>query len=107
MFTTSQSGARFPQIQFEYQDPTANFDRSRVKGPLVRLLRVREREAATALEVTAGGRVSGEREEGGRGEMVLSVRMYNSSSVCVCTCVPVCVCLCACVHVIYSSTMWW
>ena len=50
---------RFPQIQFDYQDPTANFDRSRVKGPVVRLLRVKEREAATALEVTAGGRVSG------------------------------------------------
>ena len=49
---------RFPQIQFDYQDPTANFDRSRVKGPVVRLLRVKEREAATALEVTAGGRVS-------------------------------------------------
>ena len=50
---------RFPQIQFDYQDPTVNFDRSRVKGPVVRLLRVKEREAATALEVTAGGRVSG------------------------------------------------
>ena len=50
---------RFPQSHFEYQDPTTNFDRSRVKGPVVRLLRVRERGAATALEVTAGGRVSG------------------------------------------------
>lgn len=53
---------RFPQIQFEYQDPFANFDRGRVKGPVVRLLRVKEKEAATALEVTAGGRVS----DGGR-----------------------------------------
>ena len=51
---------RFPQIQFEYNDPSANFDRRRVKGPVVRLMRVREREAATALEVTAGGRVRGE-----------------------------------------------
>ena len=48
---------RFPQIQFDYQDPSPNFDRRRVKGPVARLLRVREREAATALEVTAGGRV--------------------------------------------------
>ena len=54
---------RFPQVQFEYNDPSANFDRRRVRGPVVRLMTVREREAATALEVTAGGRVR--REEGG------------------------------------------
>ena len=53
---------RFPQVQFEYNDPSANFDRRRVRGPVVRLMTVREREAATALEVTAGGRVR--REEG-------------------------------------------
>ena len=56
---------RFPQIQFEYNDPSAGFDRRRVRGPVVRLMRVREREAATALEVTAGGRVR--RGEGGGG----------------------------------------
>ena len=58
-YRASRTHHRFPQIQFEYQDPSANFDHARVKGPVVRLLRVKEREAATALEVTAGGRVSG------------------------------------------------
>ncbi|CAI8055740.1 Structural maintenance of chromosomes protein 2 [Geodia barretti] len=52
-----QLESKFPQVQFEYNDPSANFDRRRVRGPVVRLMTVREREAATALEVTAGGRL--------------------------------------------------
>ena len=64
---------RFPQVQFEYNDPSANFDRRRVRGPVVRLMTVREREAATALEVTAGGRVRRE-EGGGRGGVCFKIR---------------------------------
>ena len=77
---------RFPQIQFEYQDPTANFNRSRVKGPVVRLLRVRERDAATALEVTAGGRVSGERKKEGERERENERERRRERLVCVCVC---------------------
>ena len=63
-----QTSHRFPQIQFEYKDPSPRFDRCSVKGVVVRLVRVRERESATALEVTAGGKVcEGKREEGRRG----------------------------------------
>ena len=42
-----------------------------MKGPVAKLLRVREKEAATALEVTAGGRVRvKEGGEGGGGRKV-------------------------------------
>ena len=48
---------RFPQVQFIYQDPSRNFDRNRVKGPVAKLVRVNDVSAATALEVTAGSKV--------------------------------------------------
>ena len=48
----------FPQVQFQYHDPCPNFNRSSVKGPLAKLIRVKDVSTATALEVTAGGKVS-------------------------------------------------
>lgn len=49
---------RFPQVQFDYQSPSTNFDHSKVKGPVAKLVRVKDPSTATALETTAGGRVS-------------------------------------------------
>lgn len=48
---------RFPGVQFDYQDPSRNFDRGKVKGPVAKLIRVKLLPAATALEVTAGSKV--------------------------------------------------
>ena len=48
---------RFPQVQFDYQSPGARFDRSKVKGPVIKLVRVKDATTATALEITAGGKV--------------------------------------------------
>ena len=48
---------RFPNLQFEYQKPTPNFDRARVKGLVAKLIRISDVTTATALEVTAGGKV--------------------------------------------------
>lgn len=48
---------RFPQVQFDYQSPSAGFDRSKVKGPVIKLVRVKDVATATALEITAGGKV--------------------------------------------------
>eukprot|EP00854_Cymbomonas_tetramitiformis_P009275 gene9275-10987_t len=45
------------RVDFQYRDPERNFDHSRVKGVVARLLRVREPEAAQALEVVAGGKL--------------------------------------------------
>ena len=49
---------RFPQLLFDYTDPSPRFDRTCVKGPVAKLVRVNDVSTATALEVTAGGRVS-------------------------------------------------
>lgn len=48
---------RFPHLQFEYRDPEKNFDRSKVFGPVATLIQVKDVKAATALEVSAGGKV--------------------------------------------------
>ena len=48
---------RFPQLQFDYQDPSRNFNRSKVKGPVAKLVQVKDVSTATALEITAGGKV--------------------------------------------------
>jgi hypothetical protein len=47
--------SRLTRVKFEYSDPSANFDRSRVKGLVAQLVQVKDMAAATALEVTAGG----------------------------------------------------
>ncbi len=49
--------ARFSNFQFEYKDPVKNFDRSKVKGLIANLVRVRDPKTATALEVTAGSKM--------------------------------------------------
>lgn len=48
---------RFSRVQFDYQNPTPNFDRSKVKGSVAKLIRVKDLSTATALEVTAGSKV--------------------------------------------------
>ena len=48
---------RFPQLQFEYRDPEKNFDRSKVYGPVATLIQIKDVKTATALEVSAGGKV--------------------------------------------------
>ncbi|KAG0636390.1 hypothetical protein HOY80DRAFT_1011299 [Tuber brumale] len=50
---------RVANIDFNYSDPTPNFDRSKVKGLVAQLFTLDEdkAEAGTALEITAGGRL--------------------------------------------------
>lgn len=49
--------SRFPQLNFDYKDPEPNFDRSRVKGLVCNLFKIKDPKFATALEVAAGGKV--------------------------------------------------
>lgn len=49
--------AKLGGVKFEYSDPTDDFDRSRVKGLVSRLIKLKDVHAATALEVTAGGKL--------------------------------------------------
>lgn len=49
---------RFPQLRFEYKDPDKAFDRKSVHGLVVRLITVKDPHTATALEVSAGGKVN-------------------------------------------------
>lgn len=44
-------------INFEFQDPERNFDRTRVKGTVAKLVHVEDAAATTALEVAAGGKL--------------------------------------------------
>lgn len=44
-------------FDFQYADPEPGFDRSKVKGLVAQLIHVENPEAATALEVTAGGKL--------------------------------------------------
>lgn len=50
---------RVANIDFNYADPTPNFDRSKVKGLVAQLFTLDEGKssAGTALEITAGGRL--------------------------------------------------
>ncbi|KAL5486574.1 hypothetical protein EMCRGX_G019076 [Ephydatia muelleri] len=50
-------GIPFPQLQFEYQDPVPGFNKEKVKGPVAKLIHVKDVSAATALEVAAGGKL--------------------------------------------------
>lgn len=45
------------RLNFEYKDPHRNFDRSRVKGLVAKLVQVKDPSHSTALEVAAGGRL--------------------------------------------------
>lgn len=49
--------AKFPNLQFEYRDPEAGFNRSKVKGLVAQLIHVKDVSTATGLEVTAGGKL--------------------------------------------------
>lgn len=51
---TAQIEAR---LNFTFTSPEKNFDRSRVKGVVAKLIRIPNRQHATALEVAAGGKL--------------------------------------------------
>ncbi|KAM3353068.1 hypothetical protein ACQJBY_024322 [Aegilops geniculata] len=44
-------------VNFSYQDPVKKFDRSKVKGVVAQLIKIKDSSTATALEVAAGGRL--------------------------------------------------
>ena len=49
---------RFPGVQFHYHTPRQGFDHSRVNGVVAKLIDMKDPKYATALEITAGGKVS-------------------------------------------------
>ncbi|CAI8607534.1 unnamed protein product [Vicia faba] len=44
-------------VDFSYRDPVKNFDRSKVKGVVAKLIKVKDSSTMTALEVSAGGKL--------------------------------------------------
>ena len=48
---------RYPQLALDYRDPEKDFDRRTVRGVVGKLFNLKDVNTATALEVTAGGRV--------------------------------------------------
>ncbi|XP_062153758.1 structural maintenance of chromosomes protein 2-1 [Alnus glutinosa] len=49
--------AQLANVEFTYRDPQKNFDRSKVKGVIAKLIKVKDSSTMTALEVTAGGKM--------------------------------------------------
>ncbi|KAK7343164.1 hypothetical protein VNO80_26127 [Phaseolus coccineus] len=49
--------AYLANVEFTYRDPVTNFDRSKVKGVVAKLIKVKDRSTMTALEVTAAGKL--------------------------------------------------
>ncbi|KAK6794268.1 hypothetical protein RDI58_007721 [Solanum bulbocastanum] len=49
--------SRLSNIDFTYSDPVKNFNRSKVKGVVAKLIKVKDSSAMTALEVAAGGKL--------------------------------------------------
>ncbi|XP_065657312.1 structural maintenance of chromosomes protein 2 isoform X2 [Hydra vulgaris] len=49
--------SRFPHLQFQYSDPQPNFDRSKVKGLVCNLIKVKDINYATSLQVSAGNKL--------------------------------------------------
>ncbi|XP_057988646.1 structural maintenance of chromosomes protein 2-1 isoform X2 [Hevea brasiliensis] len=49
--------AQLSNVQFTYRDPVKNFDRSKVKGVVAKLIKVKDSSTMTGLEVTAGGKL--------------------------------------------------
>lgn len=43
--------AYLANVEFSYSDPAKNFDRSKVKGVVAKLIKVKDRSTVTALEV--------------------------------------------------------
>ncbi|XP_014468337.1 PREDICTED: structural maintenance of chromosomes protein 2 isoform X2 [Dinoponera quadriceps] len=52
-----QFETRHPQTRFEYQKPEPNFNANSVKGTVCKLFHVKDKKAAYALEVAAGGKL--------------------------------------------------
>ncbi len=53
----NQLTARVSGFNFQYSEPYANFDHRRVHGLVAKLIRLKDPATATAIEVTAGGRL--------------------------------------------------
>lgn len=53
----STLASQLAALDFQFRDPERGFDRSRVKGVVAKLLRVKDAAATTALEVLAGGKL--------------------------------------------------
>ncbi|KZV38721.1 structural maintenance of chromosomes protein 2-1-like [Dorcoceras hygrometricum] len=49
--------SQLANVDFTYSDPEKNFDRSRVKGVVAKLIKVKDSSAMVALEVAAGGKL--------------------------------------------------
>ncbi|THK33140.1 structural maintenance of chromosomes protein 2 [Diachasma alloeum] len=49
--------SRYPNLTFQYTPPSQNFDKNSVKGPVCTLMSLKEKNAAYALDVAAGGRL--------------------------------------------------
>ncbi|KAH9310572.1 hypothetical protein KI387_025607 [Taxus chinensis] len=49
--------AQLGNVKFMYNDPAKNFDRSKVKGVVAQLIKVKDASTMTALEVAAGGKL--------------------------------------------------
>lgn len=49
--------AQLSNVEFAYRDPVNNFDRSKVKGVVAKLIKVTDSSSVTALEVAAGGKL--------------------------------------------------
>ncbi|PHU22761.1 Structural maintenance of chromosomes protein 2-1 [Capsicum chinense] len=49
--------SRLANIDFTYNNPVKNFNRSKVKGVVAKLIKVKDSSAMTALEVAAGGKL--------------------------------------------------
>ena len=43
--------AQLANVDFTYRDPTRNFERSKVKGVVAKLIKIKDRSTMTALEV--------------------------------------------------------
>ncbi|KAL3834639.1 hypothetical protein ACJIZ3_009375 [Penstemon smallii] len=49
--------SQLANVDFSYNNPEKNFDRSRVKGVVAKLIKVKDSSAVVALEVAAGGKL--------------------------------------------------
>ncbi|EXC13941.1 Structural maintenance of chromosomes protein 2-1 [Morus notabilis] len=49
--------AQLVSVEIKYRDPVKNFDRSKVKGVVAKLIKVKDSTTMTAIEVTAGGKL--------------------------------------------------
>lgn len=52
-----QFESRYPQTRFEYRNPESNFNAKSVKGIICKLMNVKDKRAAYALEIAAGGKL--------------------------------------------------